>query len=401
MRINRYLASCGLGSRRQCEKWITEGKVTINRQPVTELATTVTKNDMVMFQGKEVRPDSTATVLLHKPPGVLCTKNDPKGRPTIYDLLPPPLQNLHYVGRLDSESEGLLLLTNDGDLTQLLTHPSHATEKEYWVILNRSFRQEDTAALKAGMMLEEGLAKADKVDIITPRHLAVVLHQGLNRQIRRMFELLNYEVVRLVRIRIGGLDIGQLKPGKFRHLHEPDFVKLHQNSNQPGRPKSPVAYPTHEGVKAPAPKAKRVAPVRAYAAKKTARPFGAPRPMDVPTSFADKGKFPARKSTSRPGFKGPSDRPRPAAAGRPAFKRPTEVVSDEEATAFRTERPAPKGRPAARRPDRPSVIRGTKGPKSSGARSGKGGPKKPSAGGRYGKGSGNAKPSKPPRGPRR
>ena len=155
------------------------------------------------------------------------------------------------------------------------------------MILNRSFRAEDTAALKAGMMLEEGLAKADKVDIITPRHLSVVLHQGLNRQIRRMFELLNYEVVRLVRIRIGGLDIGQLKPGKFRYLHEPDFVKLHQDSDKPTKKKAPSAFPTHEGAK-PTPRPKlgiRVAPVKSFAAKKSARPFGAPRPMEVQTEF--------------------------------------------------------------------------------------------------------------------
>ncbi len=382
MRLNRFLAACGLGSRRQCEQWITEGKVTINRQQVKELATTVAKSDLVMFQGKEVKPEATATVLLHKPPGVLCTKNDPKKRPTIYDLLPPPLQNLHYVGRLDSESEGLLLLTNDGDLTQLLTHPSHATEKEYWVILNRSFRHEDTAALKAGMMLEEGLAKADKVDIITPRHLSVVLHQGLNRQIRRMFELLNYEVVRLVRIRIGGLDIGQLKPGKFRHLHEPDFVKLHQGSGQSGK-KKPAAYPTHDGAKPAAPKGKRIAPVKPFAAKvakkaaRPERPFGSPRPMTVPTSFEDSrkaDKFSARKA-ARPGASS-----RPAGPTRAGFaKRPGTAA---EGNSFRSERPEGP----TRRPDRPSRTSKSTADKSR--------PTKPSAGGRYGKGSGNAKPDR-------
>jgi 23S rRNA pseudouridine2605 synthase len=388
MRLNRFLAACGLGSRRQCDVWITEGKVTINRQQVKELATTVAKSDLVMFQGKEVKPDATVTVLLHKPPGVLCTKNDPKKRPTIYDLLPPPLQNLHYVGRLDSESEGLLLLTNDGDLTQLLTHPSHATEKEYWVILNRSFRHEDTAALKAGMMLEEGLAKADKVDIITPRHLSVVLHQGLNRQIRRMFELLNYEVVRLVRIRIGGLDIGQLKPGKFRHLHEPDFVKLHQGSSGQSPKGKPAAYPTHQGAKPGAAKGKRIAPVKPFAgkaAKKAARPerperpFGTPRPMTVPTSFEDSrkaDKFSARKS-ARPGASSRA----PSSAGRAGFaKRPG--AATDGAASFRSERPDG----STRRPERP-----TRSPKSS---SDKSRPTKPSAGGRYGKGSGNAKPDR-------
>lgn len=239
MRLNRFLAACGLASRRQCEQYILDGRVTINGKRCLELATTVGSTDTVIFDGKEIKPAASATILLHKPPGVLCTRRDPKSRPTIYDLLPPPLKNLHYVGRLDQESEGLLILTNDGALTQLLTHPSHATEKEYWVILNRPFRPDDSTALKAGMQLEEGFARADKVEILSPRHLSIVLHQGLNRQIRRMFELLNYEVTRLVRIRIGSLDIGPLKPGKWRHLHAPDIEKLHASPNASPRRKSP------------------------------------------------------------------------------------------------------------------------------------------------------------------
>ena len=338
MRLNRYLAACGLGSRRQCEQLILDGKVTINRKRCMELATTVGPRDVVSCQGKDVKPEATATVLLHKPPGFLCTRHDPKDRPTIYDLLPPPLRNLHYIGRLDNESEGLLLLTNDGALTQHLTHPSHETEKEYWVVLNRPFRMEDSATLKAGMQLEEGMARADEVTILSPRHVSIVVHQGLNRQIRRMFELLNYEVHRLVRIRIGTLDIGQLKPGKWRHLHEPDLEKLRKAPpRDPFKPKPPAtkrvtksARPAHKPTaaagKRPSAPAFRPAVKNTRTTAGESRPFKKPttsrkstasapgedRPFKKPTT-SRKSTGPARKS---PGFK------RSDSSSKPSGKRP-------------------------------------------------------------------------------
>ena len=300
MRLNRFLASCGLGSRRQCEQLILDGKVTVNRQRCVELATTIGPKDVVVCQGKELKSEPIATVLLHKPPGYLCTKHDPKDRPTIYDLLPPPLQNLHYIGRLDNESEGLLLLTNDGALTQQLTHPSHETEKEYWVVLNRTFRVEDSATLKAGMQLEEGMARADEITILSPRHLSLIIHQGLNRQIRRMFELLNYEVMRLVRIRIGALDIGQLKPGKWRHLHEPDLSKLRSTAKSPGSKK-------------PASKTSKKRPAR------PASPYAPRTPRSASTRTARR-EYPAAKksprSNARKSARPPSGKPKPPAPGK-------------------------------------------------------------------------------------
>jgi 23S rRNA pseudouridine2605 synthase len=373
MRLNRFLASCGLGSRRQCEHLILDGKVTLNGKRVLELATTIGSKDVVTCEGKLVKPEALATVLLHKPAGVLCTKYDPKDRPTIYDLLPPPLQNLHYVGRLDQESEGLLLLTNDGDLTQHLTHPSHVTEKEYWVILNRPFRVEDAATLRAGMQLEEGLAVADSVEVISPRHVSVILHQGLNRQIRRMFEMLDYEVTRLVRIRIGALDIGQLKPGKWRHLHEPDLERLHLASDKPAGAKKTAARKPRKSQKSTAPTS--AAPKefgKRPAAKKTSfgrKPVGAReggignRRRDE-TSVRGPAAGPRRKSanfdrevypsaTSRPAF----PKAKKKAAGNRseaswAFAKPKVRKDLWESGDSGNERPAPRGkfRPAKRAP---------------------------------------------------
>jgi 23S rRNA pseudouridine2605 synthase len=226
MRLNRFLASCGLGSRRRCESFILEGSVTLNGKTVTNLATQVQPGDEVACEGKRVASVAVQTVMLHKPPGVLCTRSDPAGRATIYNLLPPPLRQLHHVGRLDNDSEGLLILTNDGELTQKLSHPSQGVQKEYWVALASTYDPADTPKLLAGIPLEEGVAVMDRVRPISPRHLSVTLHQGMHRQVRRMFAALEYKVVRLARVRMGGLELGSLKPGKWRVLHEPELAKL-------------------------------------------------------------------------------------------------------------------------------------------------------------------------------
>jgi 23S rRNA pseudouridine2605 synthase len=235
MRLNRYLALCGLGSRRKCEDLITGGQVSINGNPVIDLAVRVADGDVVQVNDRVVSPPRKQAVLLHKPRGVLCTKSDPKGRETIYDLLPPHLKTLHYVGRLDSESEGLLLLTNDGDLTQTLTHPSHEIEKEYAVTLNRPFREMHVDKLLRGIPLEEGIAFAVAVHQFSPRRMSMILRQGMNRQVRRMFEALEYEVERLVRVRIGGLTISDLKLGRWRIL-QPAEISLVQQRTGPSSP---------------------------------------------------------------------------------------------------------------------------------------------------------------------
>jgi 23S rRNA pseudouridine2605 synthase len=232
MRLNRFLAQCGLASRRGCEDLILAGRVTVNGRRVEELATVVEDSDRVEVDGKEVAAERTMTLALHKPPGVLCTKKDPKGRMTIYDLLPPQHQHLHYVGRLDNESEGLLIMTNDGKLTQRLTHPSHKVDKEYLVHADHPVRSENIARLLKGIPLEEGLARAVAIHTISPRRFAVILQQGMNRQIRRMFEAIGFKVEHLVRVRIGRLTLDNLKPGKWRILR-PDEIRKLQESEEP------------------------------------------------------------------------------------------------------------------------------------------------------------------------
>lgn len=218
MRLNRYLALCGLGSRRACEEVILGGGVRINGRPVRELATVVDPGDTVVARGRVVRPAQSRYLVLHKPSGCLSSRQSQGGKPTVYDLIPRDAGNLPHVGRLDAESEGLLLLSNDGALAQAITHPSRHVEKEYEVILDRSFDPALTAKLLKGVYLEEGRAKAAHVHIEGGNKLRVVLTQGINRQIRRMFAALGYKVKRLTRTRLGPLKLGRLPRGAWREL---------------------------------------------------------------------------------------------------------------------------------------------------------------------------------------
>lgn len=218
MRLNRYLALCGMGSRRACEQIILDGGVFLNGRPVNDLATRVQPEDTVRARGREVRPAAARFIVLHKPAGCLSSRVSQGGRPTIYDFLPGDAAALAHVGRLDAGSEGLLLLTNDGKLAQALTHPSRHVEKEYEVILDRTFDAQLIPKLLKGVYLEEGRAKAAHVRVEAPNKLRVVLTQGINRQIRRMFAALGYKVKRLTRVRLGSLRLGRLARGAWREL---------------------------------------------------------------------------------------------------------------------------------------------------------------------------------------
>lgn len=232
MRLNRYLALCGLGSRRACEEIILGGGVKVNGRPVRELATVVQAGDIVVARGREVRPAHSRYVVLHKPSGCLSSRASQGGKSTVYDLLPREAANLPHVGRLDAESEGLLLLSNDGALAQALTHPSRHVEKEYEVILDRTFDPAKTAKLLKGIYLEEGRAKAAHVHIEGANKLRVVLTQGINRQIRRMFAALGYKVKRLTRVRLGPLRLGRLPRGAWRELSVKEVDALRRASGR-------------------------------------------------------------------------------------------------------------------------------------------------------------------------
>lgn len=226
MRLNRFLARCGLGSRRSCEQLVLEGRVTLNGAPCLSLSAQVGDEDVVTCDDKRLTPNKSLVVLLHKPPGYTTSTVDEGGRKIVYDLLPPEWENLRYVGRLDRESEGLLLFTNEGDLAQKISHPRHGLEKEYEVFLDKPFLREKKNQLLKGFPLPEGHAKMESVHFVTRRHARVVLKQGLKRQIRQMFATMGCPVRRLIRTRIGHLVIGELAPGKWRVLSETQISGL-------------------------------------------------------------------------------------------------------------------------------------------------------------------------------
>ena len=219
MRLNRFLASAGLGSRRSVEQLITDGRVRINGCVVTDLSTQVAPTDAVKVGSRIVRTERPMHAVLMKPRGFVCSADDERGRRTIFELLPANWPRVFHVGRLDMESEGLLIVTNDGDLSLALTHPRHRVEKEYEVLLDGTFDPAHREKLLRGFSIMGGRAKMERIEILDdPRHLRLVLLQGIKRQIRLMLYELGYEVERLVRVRIGPVRIERMRPGDWRLL---------------------------------------------------------------------------------------------------------------------------------------------------------------------------------------
>ncbi|HEX4697583.1 MAG TPA: pseudouridine synthase [Candidatus Udaeobacter sp.] len=226
MRLNRFLAAAGIGSRRQCDELIAAGRVTINGKICKDFSAQPGAGDHLKVDGKLVRAAPTLTIMLHKPAGFVSTRKDQHARNTIFDLLPRKLSRLFNVGRLDAQTEGLLLLTNDGELAQRLTHPRYEREKEYDVTLDRPWDPALAPKLLRGIFLDGRRAKFVRLHSLSPIRLRVVLRQGINRQIRRMFEAVGYRVKYLLRVRVGNLRLGDLPRGQWRVLTTRELESL-------------------------------------------------------------------------------------------------------------------------------------------------------------------------------
>ncbi len=230
-RLNKYLASCGVGSRRKCDQLIQSSEVIVNGKVCTDLSSKVSDEDFVKIDNKRVVRKEIMTILFNKPRGCVCTKNDELKRDTIYEYIPPNLRHLNHVGRLDQDSEGLLILTNDGDLAQKLAHPSLSIEKEYLVTVNQAYGNEALDQMLKGIFMGTGMGrgKAKSVKRLSPRRLLVVLETGTKRQIRMMCKVLHLNVIKLVRIRIGSVVTSGLESGRWTELGEEDIEMLQIN----------------------------------------------------------------------------------------------------------------------------------------------------------------------------
>ena len=232
MRLQKYLASCGVASRRAAEKMITEGRISVNGTVVTELGTQVDENaDTVQVDGVTVRPEAEKHYIAYnKPVGEVTTASDPEGRDTVMDRFRDYPVRLFPVGRLDYDSEGLLLLTNDGDLMNRLLHPSFEIKKSYLTRVSNFVTDEEIRSLRKGVMIDGRLTSPAEVRMI--RHdafsteLLVTIHEGRNRQVRKMIEAVGHQVVRLKRVRFGPVELGDLPSGMWRKLTEADIAKL-------------------------------------------------------------------------------------------------------------------------------------------------------------------------------
>ncbi len=230
-RVQKVLAKAGFGSRRLCEDLIRDGRVAINGDTVG-LGARLRTGDALAVDGAVIStlPDAV-TYLLNKPTAVVTTASDPQGRPTVVDIVPGE-PRVFPVGRLDMDTEGLLLLTNDGDMANRLTHPSFGVEKEYLAHITGSPGRASLRRLREGVELEDGMTAPAKVSNPSPGLLRITIHEGRNRQVRRMCEAVGHPVKRLVRVRIGPLADRTLKPGHWRRLSVNEVLELQRATAQ-------------------------------------------------------------------------------------------------------------------------------------------------------------------------
>ncbi len=230
IRLNRYIANAGICSRREADTYIAAGNVTVNGKVITEMGFKVKRSDDVRFDGRKLNPEKKEYILLNKPKNFITTTSDEKGRRTVMELVTNASKaRLLPVGRLDRNTTGLLLFTNDGDLTKTLTHPKHGVRKIYHVHLDKSLSLKDLHKIEAGLELQDGPIEVDNISFIQgapKREVGVEIHSGRNRIVRRIFEHLGYEVTKLDRVIFAGLTKKDLPRGHWRPLTEQEVINL-------------------------------------------------------------------------------------------------------------------------------------------------------------------------------
>ena len=231
MRLQRFLAEAGVASRRAAEAIILAGRVSVNGRTVQKLGTRVDPDrDRVTVDSQVIKAKRRLHLALNKPRGLVCSRNDELGRPTVYELLPREWSHLHTVGRLDYDTEGLIFLTNDGELSLRLTHPRYGVVKIYLATVEGRVERELLARLTAGVWHQGEKLKAAKARLVSAGNAQSVVElemtEGKNREVRRLFESQERRVKKLVRVQIGKIKLGELRPGRWRTLTEPEIKSL-------------------------------------------------------------------------------------------------------------------------------------------------------------------------------
>jgi 23S rRNA pseudouridine2605 synthase len=233
IRLNRYVANAGVCSRREADTYIEAGNVTVNGKTITEMGHKVKLTDIVKFDGRLLNPQKKEYVLLNKPKNFITTTSDERGRRTVMELISKASKSrLVPVGRLDKNTTGLLLFTNDGDLAKKLTHPRHGIRKIYHVELNKNLTLDDLKKIQTGITLDDGPIKVDEVSYINnspKREVGIEIHSGRNRIVRRIFEHLEYDVKKLDRVIFAGLTKKDLPRGHWRYLTKQEVINLGMN----------------------------------------------------------------------------------------------------------------------------------------------------------------------------
>ncbi len=234
MRINKYLASCNIASRRKSEEIILSGRVKVNSKVVTELSYDIDeKNDIVLLDDKEIKPsENLVYIVLNKPEGYITTVKDQFDRPSVLDLITDIKERIYPVGRLDYETSGLLILTNDGDLTYTLTHPKHSVYKTYMAIVKGIPTENELENFRDGLYIEDYKTAPAKIKVVKTNLeknysiCKIQIHEGKNRQVRKMCRAINHPVLRLKRVSVGNLNIKDVEIGKYRYLTSDEIAYL-------------------------------------------------------------------------------------------------------------------------------------------------------------------------------